>query len=240
MKTAVIMAAGTGSRFGHYTESIPKGFIEVCGKPMVISSIHTLLSAGFEKIIIGTGYHSEYYERLAEEFSQITCCYNERYMDTNSMFTLYNCRDLILSDFLLLESDLIFEDRAITDLLKSRHDTVMLASSLTDTQDEYFIETDKNNFLLNVSPDRKELDTVSCEFVGIHRISLPYYREMCRIAEGVFLKNPQIGYEFIIRDASRKMPCKVHRIDDLAWHEIDDERDLLYAENNICQKLDKK
>ena len=30
IKTAVIMAAGLGSRFGHMTETMPKGFIE-CG-----------------------------------------------------------------------------------------------------------------------------------------------------------------------------------------------------------------
>ena len=27
IKTAVIMAAGMGTRFGHYTDMIPKGFI---------------------------------------------------------------------------------------------------------------------------------------------------------------------------------------------------------------------
>lgn len=34
IKTAMIMAAGLGTRFGHYTELVPKGFVEVGGKPM--------------------------------------------------------------------------------------------------------------------------------------------------------------------------------------------------------------
>ena len=34
-KTAVIMAAGLGTRFGQYTERIPKGFIECGGMSMI-------------------------------------------------------------------------------------------------------------------------------------------------------------------------------------------------------------
>ena len=55
LKTAVIMAAGLGSRFGSMTEMMPKGFVEVGGQAMVIRSIETLLDCGIERIIIGTG-----------------------------------------------------------------------------------------------------------------------------------------------------------------------------------------
>ena len=54
IRTAVIMAAGMGTRFGKYTEMVPKGFVEVNGIPMVIQSIETLISCGIERIIIGT------------------------------------------------------------------------------------------------------------------------------------------------------------------------------------------
>lgn len=57
IKTAVIMAAGMGTRFGRYTDLIPKGFIPYKEKPMVIRSIEMLINCGIEKIIIGTGYH---------------------------------------------------------------------------------------------------------------------------------------------------------------------------------------
>lgn len=50
------MAAGLGTRFGRQTEKIPKGFIEVGGKPMVVRSVETLLECGMDRILIGTGY----------------------------------------------------------------------------------------------------------------------------------------------------------------------------------------
>lgn len=71
IKTAVIMAAGMGTRFGKYTEQIPKGFVEVCGKPMIERSIETLISCGIERIVIGTGYKHEVYDFLKKKYPMI-------------------------------------------------------------------------------------------------------------------------------------------------------------------------
>ena len=115
VRTAVIMAAGLGSRFGKMTESMPKGFIEVGGIAMVVRSIETLLSCGITRIIIGTGYKKEAYERLAERYPQVECVYSVKYASTNSMYTLYNCREAIGDDdFLLLESDIIYSRNAVS------------------------------------------------------------------------------------------------------------------------------
>ena len=46
VKTAVIMAAGMGTRFGKYTETIPKGFIECGDLSMVERRIRTLIACG--------------------------------------------------------------------------------------------------------------------------------------------------------------------------------------------------
>ena len=52
IKTAVIMAAGMGTRFGERTELMPKGFIPFKGKAMVVRSIETLIACGIERIIM--------------------------------------------------------------------------------------------------------------------------------------------------------------------------------------------
>ena len=72
------MAAGMGTRFGQYTEKIPKGFVECGGISMVERSIQTLVACGIERIIIGTGYHKERYEALQQQYPQIECVFSPR------------------------------------------------------------------------------------------------------------------------------------------------------------------
>ncbi|WP_455593399.1 phosphocholine cytidylyltransferase family protein [Bacteroides sp.] len=230
------MAAGLGTRFGHYTELMPKGFIEVGGKSMIVRSIEILLSCGIERIIIGTGYKRESFEALKQIYPQIETCFSPRYAETNSMYTLYNTRDVIgEDDFLLLESDLIFEKKAISSLLECCQPDVMLISSLTKFQDEYFVEYDSNFYLTNCSVHKDELD-VKGELVGIHKLSNKFYKAMCIDYSNVVTEQPKLGYEYELLRMSRSIiPVHVLKINGLKWYEIDDEADLKYAEEHIIQ-----
>lgn len=230
------MAAGLGTRFGHYTELVPKGFVEVGGKPMIIRSIETLLSCGIERIILGTGYKKEAYEALQADFSQIETCFSPRYADTNSMYTLYNTRDVIGDDsFLLLESDLVFERKAILSLLDDESPDVMLVSSLTKFQDQYYVEYDRNHILTSCSVDKDALEAKG-ELVGIHKLSNTFYRRMCADYATVLESQPKLGYEYELLRMSRSVsPVRVLRVEGLKWYEIDDEADLSYAEEHIIR-----
>ena len=107
-----------GTRFGHYTDLVPKGFVSIGDKPMILRSIEALLSCGITRIVIGTGYRCEVYEELKKDYPMIETCFSPLYAETNSMYTLYNTREVLGDDdFLLLESDLIFEPKAIRSLL---------------------------------------------------------------------------------------------------------------------------
>ena len=69
IKQAVILAGGLGSRLKDKTKTMPKGFLEIGGTAIVEQSIQKLLACGIEKIIIGTGHCSEYYDQLAQKYS---------------------------------------------------------------------------------------------------------------------------------------------------------------------------
>lgn len=232
MKTAVIMAAGMGTRFGKYTEMIPKGFVEFKGKAMVIRSIETLLECGIEKIIIGTGYHKEKYESLMERYPQIKCVFSPRYAETNSMYTLYNCREEIAGDdFLLLESDLVFEKKAIEELIRCQFNSAMLITPVTKFQDQYYVEMNEKFELTDCSTDRNAINP-SGELVGIHKLSNNFYKTCIR--EYNADEQPKLGYEYQLLEISKKiLPMHVLKLENLQWYEIDDEADLSYAERNI-------
>lgn len=237
--TAVIMAAGLGTRFGSMTETRPKGFIEVGGKAMVVRSVETLVACGIKRIIIGTGYQHETYEELARQFPQIECCFSPRYAETNSMYTLYNCRSLIGEDedFLLLESDLVYEKRAITALMECPHPDVMLITPVTKFQDQYYVESDDNSILTNCSTNKEELKAKG-ELVGIHKLSASFYRVMCDDYSRKSDQLPKLGYEYQLLHMSQALrPVHVLCEEGLKWYEIDDMDDLKFAEENIIQYL---
>ncbi|MCR5333978.1 MAG: phosphocholine cytidylyltransferase family protein [Bacteroidaceae bacterium] len=233
--TAVIMAAGLGTRFGRQTELKPKGFITYKGKPMVIRAIETMFEAGIEKIIIGTGYHKEWYEALENEYpGKVKCVFSPRFAETNSMYTLWNCREAIWKDnFLLFESDLVFERRAITSLMECPYDSAMLITPVTKFQDQYYVQMNDRCELINCSVNKDEMEP-SGELVGIHKISNSFYKILCSEYEKIVEKNPKLGYEFQLLDVSQRVtPIHVLKLDNLQWYEIDDEKDLKYAERNI-------
>lgn len=223
-----------GTRFGHYTDLIPKGFIPYKDKAMVIRSIETLLDCGIERVVIGTGYHKEQYEMLMERFPQLQCVYSPRYAETNSMYTLYNCREAIGDDdFILLESDLVFEKKAILSLQECFYDSAMLITPVTKFQDQYYVEMDDNNVLVNCSTDKEQI-TPNGELVGIHKISNQFYKKMCTEYEKIIEEKPKLGYEYQLLYMSQHIiPMNVLKVYDLQWYEIDDIDDLHYAENNI-------
>lgn len=238
IKTAVIMAAGMGTRFGTMTEERPKGFIEAGDKAMVVRSIETLISCGIERIIIGTGYLREAYEELAKQYPQIKCCFSPRYAETNSMYTLYNCREMIGDeDFLLLESDLVFERRAITALMTCEHPDVMLITPVTKFQDQYYVESNDQGVLTNCSVNKDELNYKG-ELVGIHKLSGAFYKKMCADYAQKVDELPKLGYEYQLLYMSQHIsPVFVLCEEGLKWYEIDDIDDLKFAEEHIIQYL---
>ena len=238
IKTAVIMAAGMGTRFGSMTEERPKGFIEAGGIPMIIRSIDTLISCGVERIIIGTGYLHEVYDKLTQKYPQIECCLSDRFAETNSMYTLYHCREVIgADDFLLLESDLVFERRAITSLQECSHPDVMLITPVTKFQDQYYVEADGQGMLSNCSTDKTQVNAKG-ELVGIHKLSNAFYQKMCDDYARKLPELPKLGYEYELLSMSREIsPVYVLCEEGLKWYEIDDIDDLRFAEKEIIKYL---
>ena len=228
-----------GSRFGKMTETMPKGFIEVGGQSMVIRSIKTLIACGIKRVIIGTGYKKEAYEALQEQYPQIECVFSPRYAETNSMYTLWNCREAIGNDdFILLESDIIYSKNAITELQENEHPDIMLITPVTKFQDQYYVEYDEHGTLTSCSTNKAEIDPKG-ELVGIHKISSAFYHTMNAEYEKIVVDKPKLGYEYQLLWMSQHVsPVYVHNASDVRWYEIDDEEDLAYANGCIISKLD--
>lgn len=241
INTAVIIAAGMGTRFGKYTEKKPKGFVEFGGIPMIERSVRTLIEAGISRIIIGTGYLKECYEQLSQKYPQIECVFSPRYAETNSMYTLYNCRESIKDDdFILLESDLVFEQKAISSLLECDAPDVMLTTPVTKFQDQYYVESDDNGILINCSVKKEDINAKG-ELVGIHKLSNRFYKLMCDDYAKIVDEKLKLGYEYELLYMSQRISSVfVLNIPGLRWYEIDDIDDLRFAERTLLPYFHEK
>ncbi len=238
--TAVIMAAGLGLRINQHMDERPKGFIEIDDISLIERSLHILSKYNIQRFIIGTGYQAQYYEKLAAKNPGIVLKKNPIYDQTNSFYTWYNLRALIDGDFLLLESDLLYEERAIAHLLQAEEGDVVLASGRTHSKDEVYIETDDRGILVKMSKDRSVLGRVFGELTGISRISLKTFRRICDHFGPDEALTRKIDYETALTTISRQYPIRVDKIEDLIWTEIDMVSHLNRARDTIHPRIKQK
>ena len=220
---AIILAAGMGVRLKELNRGVPNGFISLGGdKPIIEHSIDVLLACGIEDIIIVTGFMDEHYENLRTRYSQIKTVRNEKYSETGTMYSLWCARNLVNTDFILLESDLIYEIRAIKELLESTSENSILISEKTDAGDEVYVGAD-DNWVKQISKDRKTLSSIVGEFIGISKLSYDFYLKLIQRAEEGFDSNLLISYDM---DCFVAVAEKNHlgflKIEKLLWAEIDD------------------
>lgn len=241
MRTAVIVAAGLGSRLKDRTKQRPKGFLEVEGVALVERSIERLRRAGIERLVIGTGYLAEHYDALAERYRgtfEIETIRSDRFETTGSMYTLYNLRARVDEPFLLLESDLLYEQRALTMLIEDPRPDVILASGFTGSRDEVWLQIGQGSQLLNLGKDRAQLGEVHGELVGINKLSRDGYRAVCDVMAAELERTPKLDYEgAMLRVARAGRAMAVLRVDDLAWCEIDDEGHLERALRDVLPRI---
>ncbi|MDR3192286.1 MAG: phosphocholine cytidylyltransferase family protein, partial [Treponema sp.] len=260
IRQAVIVAGGMGTRLKEMTDFMPKGFIELGGVPIVEQSVRKLFAAGVEEIVIGTGHCAEWYERLAARYPGLVLVKNERYAATGSMGTLACCAPLVKGDFLLLESDLIYDSVALHALINESHRDALLASGPTSSGDEVWLLADTEGWLLRNSKNKAEIPHPAGELVGITRLRKETLDRMLAHREAHLEDQPRMEYEAamsavssaaVAASRSAEGPSAagaggrifIRKIEYLLWREIDDEnhlaaaRDLVYPRIAEAEKL---
>ena len=237
IKQAVIVAGGLGIRLKDYTKDMPKGFLEIDNVPIVEQSIQKLIACGVEEIIIGTGHCNEWYDDLAQKYNIIKTVKNEEYTDTSSMGTLKVCAPFIHGDFILLESDLIYDEIGLKVLINDNRENVILASGKTNSCDEVYLDFNENDILTKVSKNIDVFNTApNTELVGITKLSKDILNKMVKLYESNS-DYKKIDYENVLEILAQNNPIHVHKINYYIWAEIDDERMYKRAANRIYPRI---
>ena len=116
-RTAIILAAGSGSRLLPHTAHAPKCLTTVAGHPILRYQIAALRHCGITDIVIVVGYKSDRIREFVDP--SVTLVENREYATTNSSYSLWLAREHMGDGFIHLNSDLLFEPPLLQALLSA-------------------------------------------------------------------------------------------------------------------------
>lgn len=241
LATAVILAAGRGTRLAGEVSDRPKGLLRIGERPIIEESIASLQDAGIRDVILVTGHLAPLYEQFLRRFPAVRTVHNEQYAVSGSLYSLFQARNLVRGPFLLLESDLVYEPRALATLLEGKDEDAVLVSGPTAAGDEVYVATE-GGVLAGMSKRREALaGTIAGELVGITRVSAPLFELMCRYAEREFATTLMRDYETdALVTAGRERPIACPVVPDLVWGEIDDASHLARVRERVWPEIERR
>lgn len=116
IKSAIILAAGRGSRLRTVTEK-PKALLEIRGEVLIERLIKQLQAKGIDDITIVTGYrHKDFY--YLEDKYDIELVYNKKWFCTNNIISFIkgfeaHSRELSQYGTIILDADIYINDESI-------------------------------------------------------------------------------------------------------------------------------
>ena len=238
---AIILAAGMGKRLGEYTKNNTKCMVPVNGVPLIDRVLNQLSFLKLSRVVIVVGYEGQkLIDYIGNEYNglKIEYIFNSIYDKTNNIYSLALAKDKMQEDdTLLLESDLIFDDRLFSLVVDNPCPNLALVAKYEAWMDGTMVQIDDERNIVNFVPKeafRHEQADSYYKTVNIYKLSKEFSANRYVPFLEAYMK--AIGnneyYENVLRILSF-LDCKDLKalpITDEKWYEIDDKQDLDIAE----------
>lgn len=146
VNNAVIMAAGTSSRFAPISYEIPKALISVRGEVLIERQIKQLIEAGIDEIIVVVGYKKEKFYYLKDKLNVIIVENNE-YDTRNNHSSIYAVRNYLKNTY-ICSADNYFTVNPFEKEVDSPYYSAVYANGNTN---EWCMDVDSEGYINNVS-----------------------------------------------------------------------------------------
>ena len=234
---AIILAAGMGKRLKDLTRDNTKCMVKVNGVSLIDRVLHQLEKFHLSRIVIVVGYEGEKLKDFISSFDiETPVCYVENpiYYKTNNIYSLMLAKDYLLKeDTILLESDIIFEDAVIKNLLDDPRDTLALVDKYESWMSGTCIKIGEDDSIEDFVPGKKFVFSDISEYyktVNIYKFSREFsenYYVPFLDAYSKALGNNEY-YEQVLRVITMldEPVIKAKKLNGEMWYEIDDIQDL--------------
>lgn len=247
---ALILAAGMGRRLGEFTADNTKCMLEVNGVRLIDRMLGQLSALPLNRIIIVIGYAADNLRNHITKYhsdKNIVFIENPIYDKTNNIYSLWLAKNLMQEDdTLLLESDLIVDDKVILSAYESEWRNVALVSKYQTWNDGTMVRIDSDNNIVNFIP-KKAFKYSETEYyyktVNIYKFSkefinnqyLPFLEAYIRVlGENEYYEQVLRVITLIDDSGLKALP-----ITGLNWYEIDDVQDLRIAETIFAEPTER-
>ncbi len=252
---ALMLAAGMGKRLGRYTQNGTKCMVKVNGKALIEYAIEALVNVGIKKFTLVIGYRGDILKQyISEHFNdhnlkgmRIEYIENPIYDKTNNIYSLYLAKNLLESDdTLLLESDLIFDETVVADIIKNPERNIAMVSHFEPWMDGTCTLLDENqNIVGMLDKAHFNWNDISNYYktVNIYKLSKEfsekYYIPFLEAYQKSFGMNEY--YETVLKVLTLldSKTLKGHIVRGDQWYEIDDPADLAIAETRFAPVAEK-
>lgn len=227
---AVILAAGMASRLRPLTDDRPKCLLRVGSKCILQRTVDSIVAAGIRQIVVVTGYRGGMIRLFLEgNYPDIDFHFieNADYQTTNNIYSLWLTKPHVAGrEFLLLDSDILFDGRIVERMLAAPG-TALALNSHKLGEEEIKVITGEDGMVSEISKTCS-IDKAIGESVGIEKICADYsevlFSELDRMIEGEHLVDifyeraferliPQ-GHKFSVVDTSDLFSIELDTVED--------------------------
>ena len=248
---AIILAAGMGKRLKNLTKDNTKCMVKVNGITLIERMLKQLDTRKLSKIVIVTGYKGKELKKFISTLeikTKIVYVKNNVYDTTNNIYSLALAKKYLeKEDTLLFESDLIFEDSVIDELLNDEYDTLALVDKYESWMDGTCVKISQDNKIEAFIPGKNfKFEEIKDYYktVNIYKFSkqfskthyVPFLEAYCKA-----LGNNEY-YEQVLRVLSMldDSGIKAKKLNGQLWYEIDDIQDLDIASSMFSNSQEEK
>ncbi|MBZ4195149.1 aminotransferase class I/II-fold pyridoxal phosphate-dependent enzyme [Mycoplasma tauri] len=248
---ALILAAGKGTRLKKLTKENPKSMVKINETTLIKRMLDILDKKSLNQIIILTGYKNDLLKNYINSLglkTKLKFINNDNYDSTNNIYSMFLAKnEMVNDDTLTLESDLIFDEEIIDELLSDDRKNLALVSKYENWMDGSCLKIDEKekitHFISNKDFDYDEANQYY-KTVNIYKFS----KEFSQLTYFPFLealissRGKNDYYEDVLKlivPLNNNLMFAKILSKDHKWYEIDDEADLNIAESIFSKGEDK-
>lgn len=228
-RNAIIMAAGTSSRFVPLSAELPKGLLEVKGEILIERQIRQLQEAGIADIFIVVGYKAEMFAYLRDKYG-VDIVHNEDFARYNNTSSLIRVIDKLDKTF-VCSSDNYFPENVF---IRESSDSYYSALYAKGKTEEYCLTVDSNDYISNVHVGGCDAWYMVGHVFFSHEFSETFRNIMIEEYDNDETKQ---GYweDVYIRNISRLPLMKINRYNEGEILEFDSLDELRMFDNSYCE-----